>query len=320
MRSSLFIRSAALGLAVSLTALSSACSAQEQGTSVAAPDQPPVTATVTAAGDGFVAPDAAWRDLDPENTLYVETDYGRIIIELYPEIAPRHVTQVKTLTRQKFYDFITFHRVIDGFMNQTGDPKGDGTGNSSLPDLEAEFSFRRGPEMGFTLLGARAKDSRNPNAGEIGVGFYKGLQIATQPSSQAILTKDGKVEAYGLHCKGVTSMARATPPNSANSQFFLMRGTANWLDSQYSVWGTTVWGREHLTKFKVGSKTDDPNFVPDKMNSVRVVADLPEDERVNIQVLKVDSPAFRNFLKTQKTPDGGYPDICDIEVPTRIKP
>ncbi len=267
------------------------------------------------------APETAWRDLDPENTLYIDTDYGRFIIELFPEIAPKHVAQIKTLTRQKFYDFITFHRVIDGFMNQTGDPKGDGTGDSSLPDIEAEFTFRRSPDMAVTLIGAQPVDPQNPNSGEIGVGFYKSLPVASQPSSQAILTKDGKVEAYGIHCKGVTSMARSGgQPNSGNSQFFLMRGTSPWLDTQYSIWGNTVGGREHLESIKVGTAGEKPDFVPDKMNKVQVVADVPAAERVNIQVLDTRSPAFNTYLQTQKKTDGSYPDICDIAVPTRIKP
>lgn len=78
--------------------------------------------------------------LDLENTIYLETDYGRVVIEMRPDLAPNHVNQIKTLTRQGFYDGIVFHRVIDGFMAQTGDPTGTGMGSSDLPDLQAEFS------------------------------------------------------------------------------------------------------------------------------------------------------------------------------------
>lgn len=267
---------------------------------------------------GFDAPDSAWRDVDPENTILIDTDRGKIAVELFPKVAPNHVERIKTLTSQKFYDFITFHRVIDGFMNQTGDPKGDGTGNSDLPDLKAEFTFRRPASMPVTLIGARPIDVKNPNSGEIGVGFYKSLPVATQPSSQAILTKDGKVEAFGIHCPGVTSMARSGE-NTGNSQFFLMRGAAPWLDTQYSIWGNTVMGREHLTKFTVGTKGD-AGFVPDKMNSVRLLSELPEAERPKIQVLKTSSPAFKTHMASLRKADGSYPDICDMSVPTRVKP
>jgi len=76
----------------------------------------------------------------PENTLEIKLQSGTVVIELLPQIAPNHVERIKTLARQKFYDGIVFHRVIDGFMVQTGDPTGTGMGGSKLPDLKAEFS------------------------------------------------------------------------------------------------------------------------------------------------------------------------------------
>ncbi len=87
------------------------------------------------------------QESDPENTLIMELEDGTVTIELRPDLAPNHVERLKTLTRQGFYDGIVFHRVIDGFMAQTGDPTGTGAGGSNLPDLKAEFSdvpFTRG--------------------------------------------------------------------------------------------------------------------------------------------------------------------------------
>jgi peptidylprolyl isomerase len=78
--------------------------------------------------------------LDPENTLYMDLKGGRVVIRLRPDLAPLHVERVKTLTRQGFYNGLVFHRVIDGFMAQGGDPTGTGSGGSQLPDLKAEFS------------------------------------------------------------------------------------------------------------------------------------------------------------------------------------
>ncbi len=78
--------------------------------------------------------------LDPENTLILETTKGRVVIALRPDLAPGHVERIKTLASNKFYDGIVFHRVIDGFMAQTGCPNGTGTGGSDLPDLKAEFN------------------------------------------------------------------------------------------------------------------------------------------------------------------------------------
>ena len=76
---------------------------------------------------------------DPENTLYLELEHGRVVIELHPDLAPNHVARIKELTREGFYDGIVFHRVIDGFMAQTGDPTGTGTGGSGK-NLDAEFN------------------------------------------------------------------------------------------------------------------------------------------------------------------------------------
>lgn len=84
---------------------------------------------------------------DPENTLLLDLKHGRVVIEMLPEIAPDHVSQIKALTREGFYDGIIFHRVIAGFMAQTGDPTGTGRGGSDRPNIKAEFSrepFSRG--------------------------------------------------------------------------------------------------------------------------------------------------------------------------------
>ena len=78
--------------------------------------------------------------LDPENTVFLDTTYGRVVIKLRPDLAPKHVERIKRLAREKFYDNAPFHRVIAGFMAQTGDPTGTGTGGSKYPDLPAEFT------------------------------------------------------------------------------------------------------------------------------------------------------------------------------------
>ncbi len=301
---------------------SSACAKEAEQTSQI-PTADSVLETTAQGTDAFAAPDSAWRTPSQDELLYITTNKGLIVVELVPEFAPKHVTQIKALARKEFYDLIVFHRVIDGFMNQTGDPTGTGTGDSDLPDIPGEFTFRRGDDMPVALINRRPVDSRNPNAGIVDVGFYKSFPVATKPISDAGWglggDTDGKVEAWGLHCKGVTSMARSQNPNSGNSQFFLMRGTAGWLDKQYSVWGNTVHGREHLESFAVGTAGEDAGFVPDQMETVRLGSDLPKSEQLNIQVLKTDGPHYRRFIATQKQADGNYPDICEIVIPTRVK-
>ena len=96
---------------------------------------------------------------DLENTIYLELKDGRVVIELLPELAPNHVKRIKELSRAGFYDGIVFHRVIEGFMAQTGDPTGTGGGGSNKPDLKAEFSSER--HLRGVVSMAR---SRNPNS------------------------------------------------------------------------------------------------------------------------------------------------------------
>jgi cyclophilin family peptidyl-prolyl cis-trans isomerase len=96
---------------------------------------------------------------DPENTIILETTKGKVVIELLPDLAPAHVARVKELARENFYDGIVFHRVIDGFMAQTGDPTGTGMGSSDKPDLKAEFS-----NMNHVRGTCSMARSQNPNS------------------------------------------------------------------------------------------------------------------------------------------------------------
>ena len=96
---------------------------------------------------------------DPENTLILELRTGAVTIALRPDVAPEHVGRIKALTRRGFYDGVVFHRVIPGFMAQTGDPTGTGSGGSELPDLKAEFSGT--PHKRGTVSAAR---TANPNS------------------------------------------------------------------------------------------------------------------------------------------------------------
>lgn len=96
---------------------------------------------------------------DPENTIVMETTKGKVVIKLMPDLAPSHVARIKELARAGFYDGIVFHRVIDGFMAQTGDPTGTGMGGSDKPDLKAEFS-----NMKHTRGTCSMARSQNPNS------------------------------------------------------------------------------------------------------------------------------------------------------------
>ena len=152
---------------------------------------------------------------DPQNTIRMETSKGLVTIALRPDLAPKHAERIKTLVRDKFYDNAPFHRVIEGFMAQTGDgEKGNGTGKSKYPNLASEFTatpFKR----------------------------------------------------------GVLGMARASDPNSANSQFFIVFADAPHLNNQYTVIGQVVSGMDVVDKLKRGEPVRDP----DKIVRMQVAAD-----------------------------------------------
>ena len=265
-----------------------------------------VLGLLVASAAAHAAPDPAqWRPLDPENTLYLDTPHGRVVVEVFPELAPNHVARVKELTRSGFYDGLAFHRVIDNFMAQTGDPLGTGEGGSDKPDLQGEFLFRRGPDIPFVEAALQ---------GGARLGFYKSMPISTQPDLVMAHTRDGRAAAWGLHCPGVASMARTDDPNSANSQFFLMRQAYPSLDKRYTAWGRVVWNLEAVRKIAVG----EPPARPDRLLAMRVAADLSEEERAPIYVMRTESPPFRDLVEDLRKKRKADFSVCDVEIPTRV--
>ena len=138
---------------------------------------------------------------DPQNILLLDLSTGgRVTIWLRPDVAPKMVERVKTLTRQHFYDGLLFHRVIDGFMAQGGDPKGDGTGGSPLPNVPAEFNNL--PHVRGAVSAARAEDKDSANS-----QFF----IVFQPK----LSLDRKYTVFGRVIDGmqyVDAIERGEPP------------------------------------------------------------------------------------------------------------
>ncbi|MGD1037304.1 MAG: peptidylprolyl isomerase [Roseiarcus sp.] len=162
---------------------------------------------------------AALADDDAQNTLILVTKHGKVVIRLRPDLAPKHVAQIKALVKRKFYDGVVFHRVIPGFMAQTGDPTGTGSGGSDLPNIPAEFS--------------------------------------SEPFK-----------------RGTLGMARASDPNSANSQFFICFADAPFLDGQYTVFGEVVSGMDVVDKIKAGTQENNGAVDnPDKIVTLRLASD-----------------------------------------------
>lgn len=156
-----------------------------------------------------------------ENTLYLDLATGRVVIKLRPDLAPKHVARIKELVRKKFYDGLVFHRVIPGFMAQTGDPQGTGMGGS-------------------------------------------GQKLAAEFTSTPFV-------------RGTLGMARASDPNSGDSQFFICFAPAPFLDGQYTVWGEVTSGMEFVDKIKAGSAANNGAVTdPDKIVKMQVAADVKD--------------------------------------------
>ena len=260
---------------------------------------------LTAASAASAQQASDWRTPDPDNVLVIETNKGRVIVEMTPEVAPNHVARVRELAKAHFYDNLTFFRVIDSFMAQTGDPKNDGTGGSELPNLQAEFNCRRG--AGYTQQG---------KSGSIEFGFVGALPVYSQNSALAAMTADGKVSAWGAFCPGVLGMARAGDPNSGNSQFFLMRQHVASLEKTYTAFGRALTGLDVVRAIKPGEPVVAPQ---DKMLTVRLLSDIPAAQRPSIQVMDTRSAAFAALVEKKRAAMGGAFGPCDIDVPAQVK-
>ncbi|WP_296820564.1 peptidylprolyl isomerase [Brevundimonas sp.] len=266
-----------------------------------------------------VAQTPEWREVAPDNLLVIETTKGRILIEMAPDVAPLHVERVRTLARQGFYDGITFHRVIDGFMAQTGDPLGTGMGGSELPDVRGEFVFRRGTEQPYVEVTGSDTAYRRPAGGQLGV--YGALPVATQPDGQMFVTRDGRVDGTAWFCPGVVGAARSGQSvDSANSQFFIMRAPNFSLNGSYTVWGRVVDGMDTVMLLRSGDPTSGrvPEAERDSMTRVRVASDIPAAERPAVRVLDPRSARFAQQVEERRAARGGSFSICDISLPSEV--
>jgi peptidylprolyl isomerase len=248
-----------------------------------------------------------WRTPDPENVMVIDTNKGRVFVELSPLAAPKHVAQVKDIARAGLYDGRSFFRVIDLFMAQTGDPKDDGTGGTDRPDLKAEFTFRKGADTPFLLVADQTVAE---------IGFMGALPIMTQSSMLAPMTADGKVSAWALYCPGVAGMARGEDPDSANSQFFLMRQAYPSLEKRYTAFGRVIAGLDVVRTIKVGEPVEQPQ---DKMLKVQMLADMPAQSRPKIKVIDPNSPWFKAEVENVRAEMGADFTACAIRIPSEVK-
>lgn len=248
-----------------------------------------------------------WRAPAPEDVVVIDTNRGRVIVELVPEVAPGHVARIQELTREGVYDGRTFFRVIDRFMAQTGDPDDTGEGGTKKPNLKAEFTFRRDATTPFAAVAAPAGTE---------VGLLKSLPVVSQAWSWSEMTSDKKVAAWGTYCPGVLGMARDEDNNSANSQFFLMRQPYPSLDKRYTAFGRVISGLDVVRAIKTGEPVAAPQ---DLMQKVRLLSDIPAAERPRVRVIDTASPWFKAEVAAKRTAKGADFSVCDIDLPAEVK-
>ena len=293
------------------TILISACVAVLAANAAAAPKAkapaaPP--AAPAAAPSAVAAPGPTdWRTPDPNDVLVIDTNKGRIIVEMTPEVAPQHVAQIRALAHENFYDGLRFFRVIDKFMDQTGDPQNNGQGGSAKPNVPAEFTFRRGADLPFVM-------AADQTVAEI--GFIKSLPVESQSMMLAAMTKDQKVTAWALYCQGVMGMARDDNPDSGNSQFFLMRNAFPSLEKKYTAWGRVIAGQDVVLSIKTGEPVEAPQ---DRMERLRLLSDIPEKDRPTVRVIDPKGPWFKAEIDRVRAAKGANFSACDMTLPAEVK-
>ncbi len=267
------------------------------------------------------APAAAWRVLDPANTLYMELERGRVIIELAPGFAPGHVANIKTMAQGGFWDGLSIYRAQDNFVVQFGDADADDkTKAKPFPEgtnqhLPAEFT-RPGKDVHFDRL--PDADGWAPQ-----VGFIDGFPSARDP-------KTG--EAWLAHCYGMLGAGRSNEPDSSiGAELYVVIGQApRALDRQLSAVGRVVKGMDLLSAIARGPEPMGFYDKPGQRTTIKAIhlaSEVPEAERTPLQLLRTDSQAFidatearRNRVDDFYKIPAGHIDLCNVPLPVRTPP
>ncbi len=260
------------------------------------------------------AGEPTWRELNPENTVFVEMPAGLVIIELNPAFAPETVKQFKQLAGDRFYDGLSFYRVIDGFVAQGGD--GSDLGElSKVSLLDAEFEIDWNEE--FSYMHVQSPDMFAPET-----GFIDGFAVARDPS---------KNKVWLTHCPGIVAMARNDDPDSSRTDFYIVIGQApRYLDRNMNIFGRVVYGMDVVQQIKRGPAQDN-GIIQDEAESSRIsklqlLSEIPEEDRLKVYVMDTSNRAFKKLLKgrlnrKQKFFYNKPPrvlDVCQVPIAGRI--
>lgn len=260
---------------------------------------------------------ADWRRPDPESTLYVELPGGRVVIELAPQFAPRHVAQIRALARAGWYDGIPVLRVQENYVVQWGDPAAESAARRDTGDiprtLEPEFWRPLRGLPPFTPL-------PDPDVYAPGVGFVDGFPVARDRR---------RGQAWLAHCYAMVGAGRGDAADSGGgTELYVVIGHApRHLDRNVTLVGRVLRGMEHLSTLPRG---DGPmGFHTDRGRAVRiarvqVAADVPAAQREALEVLRTDTPGFRALVAARRhrrepwfLEATGRIEVCNVPLPVR---
>ena len=268
--------------------------------------QPATLAEVLAASQP-----ADWRALDPANTVYLELDTGRVVIELAPAFAPALVANVKTLVRERFFDGLAVMRVQDNYVVQWGDADGHRPLGTAAAKVPAELARSDGG-LPFTALADT--DAYAPQT-----GFADGFPAARDPASG---------RAWLTHCYGMVGVGRDTPPESGNgTELYAVIGHApRHLDRNVVLIGRVVQGIELFSVMPRG-KAEMGFYQPQErvpLRTMRLASELPEAQRSHLEALRTDTASFAALIEARRhRREGWFVDpvgrieVCNVPLPVR---
>jgi peptidylprolyl isomerase len=260
---------------------------------------------------------ADWRTPDPANTLYMELERGRVVIELAPAFAPAHVANIRTLAKEGFWDGTSLYRSHDNFVVQFGDPDADDPATAkSLGSAQAKLpaEFERGARgLAFHPL-------PDPDGWAPEVGFSEDFPAARDAA-------DGT--AWMTHCYGTVGAGRNLEPDSSTgAELYVVIGQSpRALDRNITVVGRVLKGMELLSALPRGTGPLGFYETPEErtpIRAVRLASEVPESEREPIEVMRTDTPTFDALVESRRNRiddfykrPAGHIDLCNIAIPVR---
>ncbi len=262
-----------------------------------------------------------WRGLDDDNVLIMELASGRVIIELNPDFAPKHVSNVKALARESYWDGLAIVRVQDNYVVQWADP------NAEKPELRRKLKsaqqtlapeFDRALDLKIPFTKLPDKDNYAPET-----GFSNGFAAARDPKAKKM---------WLLHCYGAVGVGRDEAPESGGgTELYAVIGHApRHLDRNVTLIGRVVQGVELFSSLPRGRgplgffEKPEQNIL---IRSIRLAADLPEKERPKLEVLRTDTPLFTKLIEARRSRtekwfyhQAGRLEACNMPVQVRAKP